>query len=534
MITCKVGNTIINCIDDIYDKEKLKMWSNQDRLICPDCGKLYEYCHGKIVSPYFRHKEKSSECDGIYHESETEEHIKGKTAIYKWLLSIKDECGIENIHLEYYIKETRQKPDIYFEQNGERYAIEYQCTPIATEFLERRELYKLAGIKDIWVLGCDKYTGRKVIEEYVDVKFDAKFNHMTFGGIRRALTHQRFFEYMPNSYPIDNLLFKNEFFNIDKCVTDDIRNKYVQGLINRNIARNQYIRETIIKENKFNAIKDVADLIKSGIDSDDTSTNSVDVSKKPYASSPYDFRLDFENALNDKYVVFIKPDRYDMCIYDPGKYRMYRCVLTHDYNTIGELQDSLFDDVFATLKKSISMKHFKRCANVLSRNKEKVEKCISKIFGVNVTASMSLSGLTFRGYRCDVDMFLDIEKILYDEDMKILSNYVDFEINIKREIESMIKTEYTEEKVIDLLDHYNNYNVARCINIQSNVSDHIALLSFIKKDESPIKFNIHVDMESMTVVYKYVDRTGNIDCDNFKTMYYAIKYLINRFANISN
>ena len=46
MLTCKVGNTIINCFDGKYDKHTLKKWDEEKRLICPDCGKLYEYCHG--------------------------------------------------------------------------------------------------------------------------------------------------------------------------------------------------------------------------------------------------------------------------------------------------------------------------------------------------------------------------------------------------------------------------------------------------------------------------------------------------------
>ena len=52
MLTCKVGNTIINCVDGEYDKYKLKLWSDKKRLICPDCGGLYEYCHGEDVYAY--------------------------------------------------------------------------------------------------------------------------------------------------------------------------------------------------------------------------------------------------------------------------------------------------------------------------------------------------------------------------------------------------------------------------------------------------------------------------------------------------
>ncbi|MGL5646379.1 MAG: competence protein CoiA family protein, partial [Clostridium sp.] len=54
-------------------------------------------------------------------------------------------------------EESNQRPDIYFEQKGKRYVIEFQCTPIATEYLKRREQYQNNDIFDIWILGKDKY-----------------------------------------------------------------------------------------------------------------------------------------------------------------------------------------------------------------------------------------------------------------------------------------------------------------------------------------------------------------------------------------
>lgn len=152
MFTARVGKEIINILDTTYDKYRLKQWSDKNILKCPVCNGIYKYCHGEIVNPYFRHKGK--ECEGYYSESETEEHRKGKTLIYNW---IKYQSGVSNVKLESWIPETKQRPDIYFEYDSKRYVIEFQCTPIASEFLLRRELYKLAGINDIWILGTDKY-----------------------------------------------------------------------------------------------------------------------------------------------------------------------------------------------------------------------------------------------------------------------------------------------------------------------------------------------------------------------------------------
>ena len=58
MITAKLKDNIINCYDNKYTKETLKKWAEKNILLCPVCNKPYEYCHGKVVSPYFRHKEK--------------------------------------------------------------------------------------------------------------------------------------------------------------------------------------------------------------------------------------------------------------------------------------------------------------------------------------------------------------------------------------------------------------------------------------------------------------------------------------------
>ena len=177
-----MGKNIINCIDGKYNKETLKTWASKNILICPVCGKPYEYCHGKIISPYFRHKDKEG-CDIRFSEPETEEHIKGKTYLYNWLRKNK---SISDLVLEGWLPETHQRPDIMFIYNNEQYVLEFQCSPISSEYLERHELYRAANIHDIWILGTEKYnldfkgrTRAKVIESYTDIYLDVnkkKFN----------------------------------------------------------------------------------------------------------------------------------------------------------------------------------------------------------------------------------------------------------------------------------------------------------------------------------------------------------------------
>lgn len=183
---------------------------------------MYEYCHGMVISQYFRHKDKSKECDGLYHEPETEEHIKGKILLYNWLKKLETEKVISNVQLESYIKETKQRPDMYFEQDGVRYVIEFQCTPIATEYLKRRELYRLAGIKDIWVLGLEKYSIdgiNKIIEEDGNqLKLDVSEGQIYTNGalIQKSLEYGliEFREY--RSFSLKDLTFKNDIVLCEK------------------------------------------------------------------------------------------------------------------------------------------------------------------------------------------------------------------------------------------------------------------------------------------------------------------------------
>jgi competence CoiA-like predicted nuclease len=131
----------------------LKLWTSKNIVLCPICNKPYEYCHGEFKIPYFRHKEKDK-CEDVYSEPETEEHIKGKRDLFEW---VKGQNNVTDSIIEGWIFETHQRPDIMFKYKGEQFVIEYQCTPIASEYVKRHDLYKAAGISDIWILGTSKY-----------------------------------------------------------------------------------------------------------------------------------------------------------------------------------------------------------------------------------------------------------------------------------------------------------------------------------------------------------------------------------------
>lgn len=155
ILTGKVGDKIINCYDETISQDNLKRWSKKKIILCPACNKPYEYCCGRIMIPYFRHMDKA-DCNEKYQEPETLEHILGKRDLFEW---IKQNLNIQNAVLEGWIPETKQRPDIIFEYKSKIYVIEYQCSPIASEYFERHELYQAAGIHDIWICGTEKYIG---------------------------------------------------------------------------------------------------------------------------------------------------------------------------------------------------------------------------------------------------------------------------------------------------------------------------------------------------------------------------------------
>lgn len=169
MLSCIIGGKSINSFD--YDEAKLREWSNKEILKCPECNERVIYCKGDYKIPYFKH-EIGSECSGNkYYEPMTEEHINGIKMLYNRLKEIK---GVENLEVEKYIKNTKQRPDIYFEYEGERYCIEYQCSPISTQYNKRHELYQLEGINDIWILGTEKYNFEKFKEGDNTIDFEEK------------------------------------------------------------------------------------------------------------------------------------------------------------------------------------------------------------------------------------------------------------------------------------------------------------------------------------------------------------------------
>lgn len=186
----------------------LKKWSKKKILLCPACGKPYEYCHGEVKTPYFRHMDKA-ECEDKYYESETEEHLNGKRDLYEW---IKRQAGVTNAVLEGWIPETKQRPDIMFDYNNKKYVIEYQCSPIATEYIERHELYQTAGFTDIWIAGVKKYFKPNARHKFIENHVIGYYNPIEKKyRVNNVSSYGRFYnKFVKKAFPLKFFVFKKK------------------------------------------------------------------------------------------------------------------------------------------------------------------------------------------------------------------------------------------------------------------------------------------------------------------------------------
>lgn len=196
-----------------------------------------------------------NECEDRFSEPETEEHLNGKRDLFEW---IKKQIGVTNAVLEGWIPETKQRPDIMFEYNGRKYIIEYQCSPIATEYVERHDLYKAFGIIDIWILGTEKYLKRSMRKKYIQ-----DYSYAFYSTKENAL------------FPIDNSHLFNEFnfnpmchktsfglfygLNLSQFIFDkNTHHKYISDpneIIKkqkqRNGLKNNYDKKCVTRHNKY-------------------------------------------------------------------------------------------------------------------------------------------------------------------------------------------------------------------------------------------------------------------------------------------
>lgn len=147
LLTAKTRLGKIFSLGHHYKKENLLILRDTEEFFCPVCGEAVFLKLGNQRIYHFAHRS-STECRDIY-ESETQYHLEGKLQLYQWLVRQQ----IPAI-LEYFDPVIGQRPDIMFENEGKKYALEFQCSPIAQElFIKRTEAYYQQNYIPLWILG---------------------------------------------------------------------------------------------------------------------------------------------------------------------------------------------------------------------------------------------------------------------------------------------------------------------------------------------------------------------------------------------
>ncbi|WP_169823187.1 competence protein CoiA [Anaerobacillus alkalilacustris] len=147
--------TIISLGDKFLDKQKLLKLREVKKFYCPVCKQEVVLKLGTKLSWHFAHK-KNSRCHEEL-EGETVYHINGKKLLYEWL-----KIQGFDVHLEAYIKEAKQRPDLLVHIEKNTFAIEFQCAKISPElFLKRTNTYRTYNYIPIWILGGNQLTRDK-------------------------------------------------------------------------------------------------------------------------------------------------------------------------------------------------------------------------------------------------------------------------------------------------------------------------------------------------------------------------------------
>ncbi len=119
-----------------------------ERYVCPSCQQDLILKQGPIKHAHFAHYQQST-CQ-TFSEAESEEHLRAKLLLFKWLSQSFDE-----VEMEAYLSDLCQRPDLLFtDQRGLKICVEIQCSSLSLQrMVERTTNYLKHGYKVWWILG---------------------------------------------------------------------------------------------------------------------------------------------------------------------------------------------------------------------------------------------------------------------------------------------------------------------------------------------------------------------------------------------
>lgn len=150
MLSCIYNGKPFIANDKSLSMEQKYELADKKQFLCPCCHRPVFYCHEGLKIAHFVHYEVEDCPEGTfrsYDYSNTGKHERLTEIFVDW---VKTQFPDIEVIPDYMIN-RELKTDIYFELGSVKIAIEIQFKRIPNpNFIERRELYKKNGIKDIW------------------------------------------------------------------------------------------------------------------------------------------------------------------------------------------------------------------------------------------------------------------------------------------------------------------------------------------------------------------------------------------------
>ncbi|MFC7394121.1 competence protein CoiA [Scopulibacillus cellulosilyticus] len=174
MLVAKLGKDQLISMADPHTLDDLKKLRDTCHFYCPACDKPVFLKLGDKKRWHFSHRH--LEPCPYDHEPESMNHLLGKKHLYYWLIKHQLEP-----HLEKYLPQLKQRPDLFLPLNPLPVAIEYQCASIPISLLNERTLgYFHDHIKPIWILGENRLRKKGHIFHLSAMDFQAIQYHSKF------------------------------------------------------------------------------------------------------------------------------------------------------------------------------------------------------------------------------------------------------------------------------------------------------------------------------------------------------------------
>lgn len=158
----------IFCLFPRHSRKVLLEKRKNEEFYCSECKEKVIMKLGSQRIEHFSHQ-KDSNCTESY-ERESDYHINGKLQLYQWL-------EMQNLSpvLEPYYQSIQQRPDVGFTYHLKPYALEFQCSAIPLELMERRtKQYRKIQTSVLWFLG-GKHIKQKGERKVALTNFDYYF-----------------------------------------------------------------------------------------------------------------------------------------------------------------------------------------------------------------------------------------------------------------------------------------------------------------------------------------------------------------------